>query len=112
MLAGSSGCAQRVKVLSLESRWALSAVNCGAGELPVTQPIKVSVVSGAGTTCTLTNTFEPLGSITLAKVTKCALGTTGFVITPTFGQPGEIHQSAKTSEEGVAATEPNNTHVA
>ena len=89
---------------SSAGRWTLTAVNCGAGELPVTQPIKVSIVSGAGTTCTLTNTFEPLGSITLAKVTKGALGTTGFVITPTFGKPGEIHQSSTTTKEGVAVT--------
>ena len=85
-------------------RWSLSAVNCDGQELALTQPISVSIVSGAGTVCTLTNTFVPLGSITLAKVTQGALATTGFLITPTSGTPFELHQSARTTHEGVAAT--------
>ncbi len=85
-------------------RWTLSAVRCGGQELAPTQPITVSIASGAGTVCTLTNTFVPLGSITLAKVTQGAVATTGFIISPTFGPPAELHQSARTTHEGVAVT--------
>ncbi len=84
--------------------WSLSAVNCGGQELMPTEPITVSIASGTGTVCTLTNTFVPLGSITLAKVTQGALATTGFIISPTFGPAAELHQSARTTHEGVAVT--------
>jgi uncharacterized repeat protein (TIGR01451 family) len=96
---------------SSAGRWSLSGVECGGHALPATQPIAVSVVSGAGTTCTLTNTFTPLGSIALHKVTLGGLATTGFVISALSGEANELYQSATTTQQGVAAPaigEPSN----
>jgi len=84
-------------------RWSLTAVSCNGHTLAPAEPIKVSISSGAATVCTLTNTFEPLGAITLAKITRGSTATTGFVISPTFGEQGQIHQSATTTHEGVPA---------
>ena len=84
-------------------RWTLTGVECDGRNLPVTQPIPVSVSSGTGTVCTVTNTFVPRGSITIAKVTQGGLATTGFVISPAAGPPFELHQSATTTREGAPA---------
>jgi uncharacterized repeat protein (TIGR01451 family) len=88
---------------SSAGRWSLTGVECGGHELPASQPVAVSVASGVGTTCTLTSTFTPLGSITLHKITVGGLATTGFVITPLSGVASELHQAATTTQEGVAA---------
>ncbi len=82
-------------------RWSLSAVECGGRQLPVVQPVQVTVASGAGSVCTFTNTFQPRGAIVIEKTTVGALATTGFVITPASGTAQEIHQSARTLREGV-----------
>jgi uncharacterized repeat protein (TIGR01451 family) len=88
---------------SSAGRWALTGVECGGHALPVTQPVAVSVVSGVGTTCTLTNAFTPLGSIALHKITLGGLASTGFVISPLGGEASELYQSATTTQQGVAA---------
>jgi uncharacterized repeat protein (TIGR01451 family) len=88
---------------SSAGRWSLSGVECGGHALPATQPIAVSVVSGVGTTCTLTNTFTSFGSIALHKVTLGGLATTGFVISPLSGEASELYQVATTTQQGVAA---------
>jgi uncharacterized repeat protein (TIGR01451 family) len=96
---------------SSAGRWALTGVECGGQTLPATQPVAVSIASGAGTTCTLTNTFTPLGSIALHKITLGGVATTGFVISPLSGGGSssseassvELYQSATTTQPGVAA---------
>jgi uncharacterized repeat protein (TIGR01451 family) len=106
---------------SAAGRWALTGVECGGQALPATQPVAVSVASGVGTTCTLTNTFTPLGSIALHKITLGGVATTGFVISPLGGDDGggggddssssgsgdasntELYQSATTTQPGVPA---------
>ncbi len=88
---------------STAGRWSLSGVECGGHALGATQPIAVSVASGVGTTCTLTNTFTPSGSIGLHKVTLGGVATTGFVISPLVGEASELHQAASTTQPGVAA---------
>lgn len=84
-------------------RWALSSVQCNGSDLPVTQPIHVTIVSGAGTVCTLANTFAPAGSISIEKVTEGGVGTTGFTISPAAGKPFELQQSATTKHPGEPA---------
>jgi len=84
-------------------RWELTGAQCDGHDVPVTQPIRVSVASGAGTVCTFTNTFVQLGSIAIAKVTQGGLATTGFVISPTSGPAFELRQSATTTRQGVPA---------
>lgn len=84
-------------------RWALTAVQCDGHDLPPQQPIPVPVASGVGTVCTFTNTFTPLGSLTVAKITEGGVATTGFVISPSAGAPLELHQSATTTRAGVPA---------
>ena len=81
-------------------RWALSTVQCDGRDQPATQPIHVTIASGASTTCTLGNTFTPFGSIEISKITEGALATTGFIVSPRSGPANQLHQSATTTHEG------------
>jgi len=83
--------------------WKLTGVVCNEIQLPLTQPIKISITAGQSMACTLTNTYTPPGAIKLSKVTVGGLATTGFVISPASGAPVELHQSATTTHEGKPA---------
>ena len=88
---------------SLQGSWRLTSVHCTDSSEARTEPVKVTIRSGAQVTCVFTNTFTPRGSIAIAKVTQGGVGRTGFEITPLQSTPATYLQSATTTQPGVAA---------
>ena len=84
-----------------DGAWRLTSVRCN--NVPRTEPVKVTIHSGAQVTCVFTNAFTPRGVISLAKVTQGGVGRAGFEITPTQGPPATYLQSAITTKPDVAA---------
>ncbi len=84
-----------------DGAWRLTSVRCN--NTARTEPVEVTIRSGAQVTCVFRNTFTPRGSISLAKVTQGGVGRTGFEITPQQGPPATYLQSATTTKRGVAA---------
>ena len=83
--------------------WRLTSVHCTDSSEARTDPVKVTIRSGAQVTCVYTNTFTRRGSIAITKVTQGGVGRTGFEITPLQGTPATYLQSATTTHPGVAA---------
>ena len=81
--------------------WALVRVTCNGRIVTEVQPVNVTLSAGAGTFCTFTNRFTPDGTIRVRKKTLGAVGTTGFVITPLFGEARSYEQSATTKSQNV-----------
>ncbi len=83
--------------------WKLRRVECGGQEVPVEEgAVEVTVSAREVETCTFTNRFVPRGSITISKVTRGAVGTTGFEV-ESIRDPEETYRSqATTTAEGVA----------
>ena len=88
---------------SPQGSWRLTSVHCTDSSEARTEPVKVTIRSGAQVTCVFTNTFTPRGSIAITKVTQGGVGRTGFEITPLQGTPATYLQSATTTHPGVAA---------
>ncbi|HVW46630.1 MAG TPA: hypothetical protein VHA76_06235, partial [Solirubrobacterales bacterium] len=82
--------------------WTLVGAECD-GTAKDTRDVTVTVVTGQNQTCTFTNKLAGAGSISLSKVTEGGTGTTEFVIETLSRQPLQFHQSATTTEPGVAA---------
>ena len=94
--------------------WALTGVTCNGQTVAEVQPVSVALTAGAGVFCTFTNTFTPKGTIRIRKRTVGAVGTTGFVVTPLFGEPRSFEQSARTTKENtpVLATGDDTSNIA
>jgi uncharacterized repeat protein (TIGR01451 family) len=88
-------------------RWRLVNVICD-GTTFSTQPVTVTVTSGAQVSCQFTNVFIPRGSISLAKITEGATGTVAFLVEPVSGN-AQYLQTATTTSQGVAANAVPNT---
>jgi len=84
-------------------RWRRTSANCNARLLRATSgPVRVPISSGGGAVCVFENTFVPSGGLTIAKTTRGAGATTGFVISRD-GSPREWVQTARTSGPGDTA---------
>lgn len=84
-------------------RWVLKAIECDGVAEPVEQPIEVTVSARAVRACTFTNDFIPKGAISISKITRGAVGTTGFTISPLQGEAVSYEKSARTLREGEPA---------
>ena len=87
---------------SPDGTWRLVKVRCN-GEIVTSRPVRVEVHSGQGSVCTFVNAFTPRGSISLAKVTFGATGTTKFLINPNRPPLAQFLQHATTTQQGVPA---------
>ncbi len=85
---------------SPDGTWRLVKVRCN-GETITSRPVRVEVHSGQGSVCTFVNAFTPRGSISLAKVTFGATGTTTFLINPNRPPLAQFLQHATTTQQGV-----------
>ncbi len=101
--AGSYRIDERLPAATTKGTWKLDGVTCDAQAITDVQPVRLTLVPGQGSVCTYTNRFTPSGSIRVLKSTIGAVGTTGFVITPTATarRAVEYRQSATTTREGV-----------
>jgi hypothetical protein len=85
-------------------RWKLRRVECGGREVPVEAGgVEVTVSAREVETCTFTNRFVPRGSITISKITRGAVGTTGFEVESIRDPEATYRSQATTTAEGVAA---------
>ena len=84
-------------------RWVLQAVECDGESLPVKQPVEVTVSARQVRACTFSNDFIPKGSISISKITRGAVGTTGFIVAPLQGEATAYQQSATTVKAGQPA---------
>jgi uncharacterized repeat protein (TIGR01451 family) len=103
LAAGNYRVDESVPARSDEGRWTTTTILCNGAALTPNPPVLVTLVSGAGTACTFTNTFIPSGSLSIGKVTFGATGTAGFVIEPADAPDQQIRLSATTTDEGVEA---------
>jgi uncharacterized repeat protein (TIGR01451 family) len=87
--------------ISASGTWRLTRVVCNGQNQDATNPVRLTLVAGQGTVCVYENTFVPNGVIRLRKITRGAVGTTGFVITKVDNQARQLQQTATTKEEGV-----------
>lgn len=83
--------------------WKLVAAHCGDLTESTTKPIKVVISSGVHTACIFKNQFTPRGSISIAKITQGATGTTGFLVSSRSGTQMQYLQHATTTATGVPA---------
>ncbi len=85
-------------------RWAVDDVSCDGRSLGDQLPLTLTLPSGEGRACLVTNRFTPAGSITLRKTTLGATGTAGFVIDRdrVDADGATWRQRATTNAEGVA----------
>jgi Domain of unknown function DUF11 len=84
--------------------WRRTAVNCNARRRTrLLRPVEVTISPGRGAACTFENRFVAAGSLGIAKVTRGATGTAGFVISPLSGPARQYVQRATTRAEGVPA---------
>jgi uncharacterized repeat protein (TIGR01451 family) len=83
--------------------WVLKAVECDGTAEPVKEPIEVTVSARAVRACTFTNDFVPKGAISISKITRGGVGTTGFVVSPLQGEPAAYEKSATTVKAGEPA---------
>ena len=83
-------------------RWHQTAVNCDALRRARRQsvPTEVTITSGAGVVCLFENRFVPFGAIAIAKQTRGAGGTTGFVISSAADPTRQFTKSATTPAGG------------
>jgi uncharacterized repeat protein (TIGR01451 family) len=90
--------------LSPDGRWQLVDVSCTGAHESTTRPVTVEIHRGAATTCSFTNAFTPRGSISIAKITTGATGTSGFLVSSRSGVPAQYRSRATTIHSGVAAS--------
>ncbi len=88
---------------SPDGTWRLVSARCKNLTESRTKPITVVIISGVNTACTFTNVFIPRGSITIAKITQGATGTTNFLISSRSATTVQYLQHATTTATGVAA---------
>ena len=86
-----------------DGRWRLTRVTCDGSSYSTTGAFEVTILSGHGVSCRFTNQFTPNGSISLAKITKGAIGEVKFQIERATPIPSQYLQTATTTHEGVAA---------
>jgi uncharacterized repeat protein (TIGR01451 family) len=87
-----------------DGEWALTGAECDGQDRPIGDPIGLDVVAGTTSTCVLTNTFTPSGSIVVRKVTEGATAKVGFLIRPDAEHEAANYvQAATTTRQGVAA---------
>ncbi len=94
-------------------RWKLESVGCDGDQLPTSQPVEVEVRKREVTDCTFVNRFIPRGQITISKITKGAVGTSGFLVTQQSDDAQQFHQTATTTSAGdpVRATGDETDHL-
>ncbi len=89
---------------SEEGRWELRRVECGGKEVPIEDDgVAATVFPRAVETCTFTNRFVPFGRIEISKITRGALGTTGFEVGSGADPEVTFLSHATTTAEGSAA---------
>jgi Domain of unknown function DUF11 len=83
--------------------WKIARAQCGGEEVPVEDGgVTVTVTPREVESCTFTNRFVPKGSITISKITRGGVGTTGFEVESVADPEASFLQLATTTEEGVA----------
>jgi uncharacterized repeat protein (TIGR01451 family) len=102
-LAPGSYTIRELPTPSPDGSWRLVSVRCNGQAESTTGPVTVDVVSGAGTVCTFINKFTPIGSISLAKVTRGGTGTSSFVINADSTATQFIQRATTTTHAGVPA---------
>jgi uncharacterized repeat protein (TIGR01451 family) len=84
-------------------RWRRTSANCNAHLLGATSdPVRINISAGGGAVCVFGNTFVPAGALAIAKTTRGAGATTGFVISRE-GEARQWIQTARTSGPGDTA---------
>ncbi len=88
---------------STRGRWELAEVTCNDEQRNPNEPVRIEVTEASADLCTFRNRFTPKGSITIDKVTLGAVGTAGFVVSPTDEPDVELLKSATTEKKGKPA---------
>jgi Domain of unknown function DUF11 len=86
---------------SKAGEWKLAEVQCDGHQVPLEDDaVEVTIVARQVETCTFTNRFVPAGSISISKITRGAVGTTGFEIESDADPETTLRQQATTTTSG------------